>query len=161
MSRGLGEKLPLNEAFDLEGNLCGLAKWLRILGFDAACPRSAPSWGRIFVTTKRAWARPDNLKVSGGTPLEQLKQVLEQTGIRPDPELFLSRCLVCNALVQPIPTDSAAGKVPDKVFQAVSSFHECPCCGRIYWEGTHPERMLKRLEVYGLHMPSSSPRMWG
>jgi uncharacterized protein with PIN domain len=150
MSGTLKEKPRGIAAFDIEGTLGGLAKWLRILGFDAACPRSAPSRGRTFVSMRHGLAYPESLVVSGRSPLEQLKQVLEQTGVRPDPDLFLSRCVVCNELVQPVPLERVAGKVPDPVLETVSTFSQCPRCGRIYWEGSHPERMLKRLEDAGV-----------
>ena len=84
--------------------------------------------------------------------MEQLKQVLEQTGVRPNPELFLSRCVVCNVLVEPVSLDRVAGKVPDAVLEMTATFNQCPSCGRIYWEGCHPERMIKRLETIGVHL---------
>jgi hypothetical protein len=86
------------------------------------------------------------ITVSGEDPREQLRQVLEQAGIRPDPKLFLSRCLICNIPVRETERENAAGKVPDGIFQTSRNFNECPSCGRIYWEGSHAERMRKRLE---------------
>jgi uncharacterized protein len=78
-----------------------------------------------------------------------LRQVLEQAGIRPDPRLFLSRCLICNVPVREVQREDVAGKVPEGVFQRSRTFHECPECGRIYWEGSHADRIKKRLEVLG------------
>jgi uncharacterized protein with PIN domain len=133
-------------AFDVDGMLGRLAKWLRILGFDAACPRSRPTAGRIFVTVRKSIAYSGAILVTGQDPLEQLRQVLEQAGVRPDPKLLLSRCLICNVPVQGVTREVVAGRVPDRIFEKTELFRQCPKCGRIYWEGSHEKRIKKRLE---------------
>jgi len=127
-----------------------LAKWLRVLGFDAAYPCKAPSPARTFVTAKRIAAGSDTIIVEDQDPLDQLKQVLEHAGISPDPELFLSRCLLCNVSVAEVPRDRVAGRVPEQVFQVMTKFNQCPKCGRVFWEGSHAERMKMRLQKIGL-----------
>jgi hypothetical protein len=136
-------------SLDVDGMLGRLAKWLRVLGFDAAFPRSRPSEGRLFVTARRSVTHAGAIVVSGVNFSDQLRQVLEQAGIRPNPRLFLSRCLICNVPVREVQREDVAGKVPDGAFQRSRSFHECPECGRIYWEGSHAERMKKRLQNLG------------
>lgn len=133
-------------SLDVDGMLGRLAKWLRILGFDTAFPRTRPSADRLFVTARKSIAYAGAIIVSGEEPREQLRQVLEQAGIRPDPRLILSRCLICNVPVREVQREDVAGKVLDGVFQRSRSFHECPKCGRIYWEGSHVDRIKKRLE---------------
>jgi len=133
-------------SFDVDGMLGRLAKWLRILGFDAAFPRSQPSAGRLFVTARRSVTYAGAIVVSGDDPSDQLRQVLKQADIRPDPKRFLSRCLICNVPVREVRREDVAGKVPDGVFQRSRSFHECPECSRVYWEGSHAARIKKRLE---------------
>jgi uncharacterized protein with PIN domain len=142
-------------AFDVDGMLGALTKWLRILGFDAAYPCSTPASGRIFVTMKRVAGRSDTIVVEDQDPVAQLKQVLEEAGISPDPELFLTRCLICNVPVEEIPRDKVAGRVPEQVFQKVTLFNECPTCGRIYWEGSHDQRIKKRLQKAGIDLKES------
>jgi uncharacterized protein len=136
-------------SLDVDGMLGRLAKWLRVVGFDAAFPRSRPSEGRLFVTARKSVTYAGAIVVSGEDPAHQLRQVLEQAGIRPDPSFFLSRCLICNVPVREVQREDVAGKVPDGVFQRSRSFRECPECGRIYWEGSHAERMKKRLQNLG------------
>jgi uncharacterized protein with PIN domain len=133
-------------SFDVDGVLGRLAKWLRILGFDAAFPRFRVSEGRLFVTARRSVTYAGAIVVSGEDPSDQLRQVLEQAGIRPDPNRFLSRCLICNVLVRKVQHEDVAGKVPDRILEKTELFHECPECGRIYWEGSHAERIKKRLQ---------------
>ncbi len=146
MVRHSSDRVNPSASFDVDGMLGRLAKWLRILGFDAAFPCSRPSSGRLFVTARRSAPCAEAIVVSGDDPHEQLKQVLEQGGVRPDPGLFLARCLICNVPVRDVKREDVAGKVPDGIFQRSESFHECPECGRIYWIGSHAERIKKRLQ---------------
>jgi hypothetical protein len=80
---------------------------------------------------------------------EQVRQVLEELGIRPDPGRLLGRCLRCNVPTQPIPADEARNRVPPWIAHTQDKYRVCPACGRIYWPGTHVERMKRRLERMG------------
>lgn len=140
------------EAFDVDGMLGRLAKWLRILGFDAEYPVVRPRAGRVFLTRKKSCASA--IRVSSDDPLEQMKQVFEEVGVKPDPDLFLSRCLVCNEAVRAIGPDQVRDRVPPGVLAMTERFNECPRCGRIYWEGTHHARIKMRLDGAGIEMAS-------
>jgi uncharacterized protein with PIN domain len=146
-----GEKTHVPEkGFDLDGMLGNLARWLRILGFDAKFPCKKVAQDRYFVTTNRKLKNPQVIRVQNASPLEQMKQILDLTGIVPSPNLFLSRCLSCNVPVREIAKQNVKGRVPDSVFSRNSTFHECPSCGKLYWEGTHAGRIKRRLEESGV-----------
>jgi uncharacterized protein with PIN domain len=81
---------------------------------------------------------------------EQVRQVLEELGIRPDPGRLLGRCLRCNVLTEPMPAADARAVVPPWVARTQDEYRACPVCGRIYWSGTHAERMRKKLERMGI-----------
>lgn len=132
-------------AFDLDGRLGGLAKWLRIVGFDAAFPRKAPSRGRIFVTMRPVEEGLAEVVVDDVYPVAQLKHVIDQLGIVIREDLLLTRCLLCNVPVREIWPDQAAGRVPEPILRTMRTFHECPQCRRVYWEGSHRDRIRERL----------------
>ncbi|HTY23778.1 MAG TPA: Mut7-C RNAse domain-containing protein [Desulfomonilaceae bacterium] len=132
--------------FDVDGTLGRLAKWLRILGFDAAYPRSVPSPGRYFVTPRELSGDPRVVTVTAKDPMQQLKQVLSELELRADPDRFFTRCVICNVPVIEIPRTQVVGRVPKMIIRMKSEFHECPKCGRIYWEGSHLGRIKRRLE---------------
>ncbi|MBM3301333.1 MAG: hypothetical protein FJY85_15435, partial [Deltaproteobacteria bacterium] len=90
------------------------------------------------------------VRVASNDPMEQVGQVLEETGVRPDPDLFLSRCLVCNVPVEEGHVETVAQRVPAAVLDLKEIFHECPRCGRVYWEGTHAARIKRRLNAGGI-----------
>jgi len=149
------ETRPLNVpaasvCFDVDPGLGPLAKWLRILGFDAAYPCGEPSSGRFFVTARQAAGRFGTITVRSADVLEQVKQVLDEMAVAPDPGLFFSRCLLCNVPVRPVSREQVAGKVPDHIAELVSEFNECPNCGRIYWQGSHFGRIKARLKEAGV-----------
>ncbi len=139
------------ESFDVDGMLGNLAKWLRILGFDAEHPCRFPSPGRIFVTARRRTPRSGAIIVDSLDCLDQLKQVLKQAGVIPDPALFLSRCLVCNVPVEKAPPASVKEDVPPAPFATAREFNRCRVCGRVYWSGSHGDRMKKRLRESGIY----------
>jgi uncharacterized protein len=140
------------ECFDVDGMLGKLAKWLRILGFDAECPCSVPSLERIFVTARRRVRRPGAIIVGPGNWLEQLKHVLDEAGVKPDPELFLSRCLECNVPVHEVARESVREQVPPAVLETQRKVTRCQVCGRVYWGGSHGERMRRRLREAGISL---------
>lgn len=140
------EHEPELPCFDVDGMLGRLAKWLRILGFDAEYPRSSPTEGRYFVTAREFPSLTGVVRVTAERPLEQLKQVIDQTGISVETDRLFSRCLVCNLPVVEVSREVVAGKVPEAIFTSRSEFHECPGCKRVYWQGSHLDRTMKRLE---------------
>jgi uncharacterized protein len=133
--------------FDVDGDLGRLAKWLRVLGLDAVYPCSRPSQGRFFVTTRTSTAQVMTVVVTSSDPFEQVSQVFDQTGVRPDPGLFLSRCVICNVTVEAISAAEIGDRLPEAIRKSMAPFHTCPRCGRIYWEGSHVNRMKRRLVV--------------
>jgi uncharacterized protein len=139
-----------NGAFDLDGMLGKLAKWLRIMGLDAAFPRFRPGAGRLFVTTNPRVIFPGTIIVGSDNVFAQLRQVISAAQIRLDPELFLSRCLICNVPVHAISLEDARAGIPGTVFQSFDKFTKCSQCGRIYWSGTHRARILRTLRDNGI-----------
>jgi uncharacterized protein len=137
----------LEEAFDVDGMLGHLAKWLRILGFDAEYPCKSPSEDRYFVTTNKKVRDPRAIVVTAGEPMKQLREVLEAAQIIPSADFFLSRCLICNIPVKDISRDEVLGQVPVKIGEKVLSFRQCARCGRIFWEGSHSDRIKIKLKA--------------
>jgi uncharacterized protein with PIN domain len=145
--------------------LGALARWLRILDVDvaydpelddAALVDRAVADGRVILTrdrrlTHRRLAR-NHLLIRSEVVDEQVRQVLEELGITPDPQRFLGRCLRCNLPLTSMEASQARARVPPWVARTHDEYRVCPGCGRIYWRGTHAERMRRRLEgMLGSH----------
>jgi uncharacterized protein with PIN domain len=73
-----------------------------------------------------------------------------------------SRCTRCNAAIEALPRALAEPLVPPRVAARHAEFWRCPRCGRIYWAGTHLNRMRRTLEgVLGLDGLDGAPRPGG
>jgi len=132
-----------------------LAKWLRLLGFDA---RSIPfqdhaqitslvSEGFIPVTRREKFRGVEGVVfIHSDHQLEQLKELVPALSIGVDELRPFSRCSLCNAELLRIPRAAAFGTVPDYIFETASDFRKCPECARVYWPGSHREKIIDRLE---------------
>jgi uncharacterized protein with PIN domain len=58
-----------------------------------------------------------------------------------------SRCLECNELLKSIKKATIIEQLPLKVAQTQNEFYQCPSCKKIYWKGTHQQRMLKFVQL--------------
>ena len=127
-----------------------LARWLRLLGYDAPLVKRPPAQAapdEVLLTRRRAWqGRPGVLLVAHDRLEDQLRQVAAELGLRPDPARFFSRCLECNLPVESISKDQAAGRVPDFTLDTAECFTQCPGCGKVFWPGSHGKRAAARMQ---------------
>ena len=136
-----------------------LAKWLRIYGFDTFYANRelndselleiAKKENRIFITRDRdliQMARRKNIEIIEikTTDIdEQISIVLANVKI--DKSKALSRCILCNTEVEEIKKEGVKGKVPERVFNNNKKFWYCKKCNKIYWKGTHYEKMFEKI----------------
>lgn len=134
-----------------------LAKWLRILGFDAAFDPAADDDRLLAEARKEGRAlltRDDGLlaraggiaklAVESGSWPAQVRQVLDAFDLRKEAAPY-TRCPECNAGLKLLNRADAANFVPPFVLGRADSFALCPACGRVFWPGTHFRDMEARL----------------
>jgi hypothetical protein len=56
------------------------------------------------------------------------------------------RCLRCNALLQSVAEEEIRDRLPERVRDLYHDFTLCSACGKIYWQGTHVQRMKEFTE---------------
>ncbi len=145
--------------FIVDRMLGKLVKGLRMLGYDTIYYRGegvypliqlARQQGRVILTrnTKLIPKRPEDqiFSIKADKPFLQLEELIQKGYISSDRITLFSRCLLCNALLEEIPREEAEGKVPDFIFNQQKEFSRCPQCLRIYWQGSHLEKMHQRIE---------------
>ncbi len=152
--------------------LGGLAKWLRLAGLDATVTSFAtkrtdlatPVPGTYLLTRQAAFGRlkrDDVLVLAANNPEDQLAEVFQRLHIRRGDLAPLSRCSECNELLTSVPRERALGLVPEHVYHSQVEFFQCPRCRRFYWPGSHPARIVAKLQnVLGEQdegQPQSSP----
>ncbi len=79
-------------------------------------------------------------------PEQQLLFVLRRFDLAAAVRPF-SRCMRCNEPLQPVPKASVLHRLPPMVRVEQRSFSRCPRCRRIYWPGSHWQRMRRRLDT--------------
>ncbi len=146
---------PNRPRFAVDEMLGTLARWLRIMGYDATYEKdhgdeeivnATRVEGRILLTRDRELAsRMDEsgLYIDSDRLEEQLRQVWKAFSLKPDQDM--ARCTVCNGELELIDEQKAKDKVPESVFLSNREFFQCRKCGKIYWRGTHWLNIKKRL----------------
>jgi len=138
-----------------------LARWLRVLGQDVIYGRHLSGYGlihaarsenRLILTRDRGLKQkqpPKFIFIDSDDYHEQLRQVIRECGLRASDVLF-SRCLECNAVLQPKSKESVESLVPPYVFSTQEMFFWCSQCRRVYWPATHHQKMLEELKMIGV-----------
>ena len=144
------EETPLR--FSLDSSLGRLARWLRLLGHDAAWERNddlatatarARAEDRLLLTRSRdlhrlglAWPPRGGLVLISDDPVEQLVETAARWPVFAT-AVPLSRCAECNRALTPIDPEEARRRVPPFVARTQHEYRMCPSCSRIYWTATH------------------------
>ncbi len=140
-------------AFLLDGHLGKLARFLRLLGLDAAhadgCRDEdlvafAVREGRIVLTRDRELLKRRALShgywVRSTDPVEQAREVVRRfdlaTQVRP-----FTRCLACGGVLSPVAKEEVCERIPPRVAAWRDEYLLCRRCGKLYWEGTHHPRL--------------------
>lgn len=76
----------------------------------------------------------------------QLAEVLARFDLYDRVQPF-RRCMRCNTPLEPIAREEVRGRVPEGVWESYESFAWCPICRRVYWKGSHYDRMRGMLRV--------------
>jgi hypothetical protein len=75
----------------------------------------------------------------------QLAEVFSRLDLRPDPTLEHARCGECNGELEEVSRQEVAEVTPPHVLATAPRFRRCADCGRVYWPGSHGEKILARM----------------
>jgi uncharacterized protein with PIN domain len=153
--RRAGVDPPQPVRFAVDVHLKKLASLLRLAGFDAVVLEDdvdvagrAASDGRVALTRdvgllKRSIVR-HGCWIRHTDPERQLAEVLERFDLSDWMEPF-TRCIRCNTPLVPVAAEAIAGRLPPRVRAGFRDFQQCPGCTRIYWRGSHYDRLVRLL----------------
>jgi uncharacterized protein with PIN domain len=145
---------PLREVrFAVDGHLGRLARYLRMLGFDTLwradagdeeIARVAAAERRIVLTRDAGLLKrrivTHGYRVREAMPRRQLAEVVRRLDLVRAIAPF-RRCLACNELLVPVAKEDVRAELPPRVRERQQAFRRCPGCRRVYWAGSHLERM--------------------
>lgn len=155
--------VPLRELrFALDVHLGRLARLLRMFGFDSLYRNSlqdqelvrlARQEKRIVLTRDRGLLKRRSVThgylVRSLVPHDQLGEVVRRFDLHAQAHLG-SRCVECNVSLQRAPREQVLSRVPPAVGRDYAEFSTCPVCGRVFWRGSHWQKMIELAASCGL-----------
>jgi uncharacterized protein len=145
--------------FIADAHLGGLARFLRMLGFDTLYDNRyaddeirarANDERRIVLTRDRALlvcrTVTHGCYLHARKPEAQLQELVARLQLGASIKPF-TRCLHCNLSLAAAERTQVLDRVPPAVVERYQRFMFCAGCQRVYWEGSHWERMRDLLRV--------------
>ncbi len=149
----LRPEMPQPPAFVVDDNLGKLARYLRLLGFDCLyrndyhdqeVARIANKQQRTVLTRDRALLQRKIIVygyfVRSDKPKLQTREVLHRFNLYAWIKPF-TRCTHCNGLLAAVDKQTVAHRLQPLTRQYYNRFLLCRDCNRIYWQGSHCERI--------------------
>jgi uncharacterized protein with PIN domain len=147
--------------FACDVSLAGLARWLRAAGYEAHVMHAADPAQSLAEAASRAFtllttdSRAVALRLarapgapllwipSDRTRLEQLEDVLAELNL----PLREPRCMDCSGALEGVAKDAVLERIPPRTALWKDEYFLCSWCGKLYWRGTHWERIEARLRT--------------
>jgi uncharacterized protein len=142
-----------NLKFILDVHLGRLSKYLRLLGFDTLFEKDLSdsqiinislSQHRIILTRDRGLLKTGTVThgywIRSSKPTGQLKEIMNRFNLKSSLIPF-SRCLECNGILEEVSKREIMELLLPKTRDFYSEFKKCRTCGKVYWEGSHYEKM--------------------
>ena len=144
--------------FILDVHLGKLARLLRMAGFDTIYRNNlddpeiiqiAEDENRIVLTRDRGILKNKRVKhghfVESTYAKEQLKEIIDVFELK-ESIRFLSRCIACNGTIAEVSKEEIEMELKPGTNQYFNDFFRCRDCGKVYWEGSHFDRMMNFYE---------------
>jgi len=149
----------LSMRFAADRTVGKLAQWLRLLGYDTVdsgsltreLAQAFAKENRILLTRNTHLSKKVKplqiICITPNDPKDQVREVFKALRLQPDEKYFFTRCKLCNTILTRVPVEDIVNQVPDHVSIIHDRFSKCYTCGRVYWPGTHYERIQKTLHM--------------
>jgi uncharacterized protein len=150
---------PLREPqFVLDVHLGRLARTLRLLGFDALWRNDitdedlaaiSTEQKRILLTRDRGVLK--RARVTRGYFVRATDRRCQVVEVLRRFDLFgaiapFGRCLECNGLLEAVAKEEVENRLPPRTRRDYHDFRRCPDCRRVYWQGSHFDRLADLVE---------------
>jgi uncharacterized protein with PIN domain len=147
--------------FYCDAGLGGLARWLRASGHealwepdieDSLLVKRARECSATVLTTDsglierrvlRNGLIPSLWLSPSLTVPEQLVQVFREFKL----ELRTPRCMSCGGELQTVDKEAMHDRIPPRTYRWLDKYFLCRRCGKLFWHGTHWERVQRKLKA--------------
>lgn len=147
---------PLQQAqFVLDTHLGRLAAYLRMLGFDTLYRNDYddPTLANVSVDEQRILLTCDigllkrkqityGYFVRSRQPRQQLSEILNRFDLFKQQQPF-SRCMHCNGEISAVKKEKVTALLKLDTMSYYNEFWQCAQCKKVYWKGSHYQRMQK------------------
>lgn len=150
---------PGRMRFVADAHLGGLARLLRMAGFDTIYDNNfhddeieavAMDEERVVLTRDRELLKRRGVEhgayVRALKAQAQLREVFERFDLAERARPF-TLCLHCNAPLHAVPKEAVLDRLPPGVIATQDEFSTCDACHRVYWKGSHWQRMSGMLDA--------------
>lgn len=144
--------------FIADAHMGGLAKLLRMAGFDTLYDNGfdddeiaaiASREGRIVLSRDRDLLKRREIThgcyVRALNPRQQMLEVFQRLDLARAARPF-TLCMRCNAPLRSVEKHMVLDRLPPSVREHKQQFSICDVCQRVFWEGSHWEKMRDLLE---------------
>lgn len=144
--------------FVADAHLRGLARLLRMAGFDTLYDNNfddseiaiiAARQGRIVLSRDRDLLKRRSIThgcfLHAQKPAQQLRELFERLDLARSAQPF-TLCLHCNTRLQAIDKVLVLQRIPPKTREFYDNFSTCDVCYRVFWQGSHWQRMRALLD---------------
>jgi len=150
---------PLRDPrFILDAHLGKLAAYLRMLGFDTLYKNDfhdeelaviSSQQKRTLLTRDRGLLKR-NL-ITRGAYIREVRPVWQAVEVLKKFDLLhaimpFTRCLICNERLVSVDKEAVNHRLLPETSRFFCEFVLCPVCDKVYWKGSHYERMQKTLD---------------
>ncbi|MGB7338611.1 MAG: Mut7-C RNAse domain-containing protein [Phototrophicaceae bacterium] len=144
--------------FILDTHLGRLAAYLRMMGFDTLYENDYDDdvLAEISATEHRILLTRDlgvlkrgiviyGYFVRNTDPYERLLEISERYKLADAIEPF-GRCMTCNGTLHTIEKESVRDLVEADTYANFDDYHQCQSCQKIFWKGSHYEKMQRLID---------------
>lgn len=154
----LQPKILGDPCFILDGHLGRLASYLRMLGFDTSyrddytdevLAAFSLKEARILLTRDRGLLKrklvTQGYLITSKDPRQQVHSVIKRYDLVGKFRPF-TRCISCNGILEVVEKEEIMELLKPKTKRYFDHFMRCSMCGKIYWAGSHHQRMQTLIE---------------
>lgn len=169
--KSLKPKIKGEPKFIADVHLGGLVKLMRMLGLDVLYNNNytdeeiievSEKENRIILTRDVGILKRKSVNlghyVFETVPEKQLKELLKCFNLKRFIKPF-SRCLNCGTILKRISRKKVFERLKDFKFEKGMLFYYCIHCDKIYWEGSHYDKMKKKIKSLKISLGGDFPEL--
>ena len=131
--------------FIADAHLGALARNLRMLGYDVHLDEALDDAQIAELSARQHRIITHGCYVREAKPHRQLKEIVTRLDLLAAMAPF-TRCMECNAELADVDKDDIVHRLPAGTAEYYDRFRICPGCKKIYWPGSHHQRMCALID---------------